>query len=351
MKHLSRILVTFALLIASALYTGCLKDGENGSPGPEGATGPAGVDGKSGDSKCQVCHNDSSEMLAKILQYRGSTHATGARTDRADATCALCHTNEGFVAFVKTGIDSFPGGVMNPTPQNCRTCHMIHTKFDTTDYRMRQDSVVEIRTAKASYNFGTSGACASCHQPRTSSPLPKVGGDSVNITNYRWGPHYGTQATILSGIGAYLVAGSVPYTNSEHTKRAKDACAECHMRGKAVGQVAGGHSLQLSYGDTAKPTPLLTSCVLCHTDKLVKDFNYKKVADTVKMLMDTLKVQLVAKKIMVDSTQLAKVGKYSADVAGAYWNFKLVYSDRSRGNHNYPFTKALLTNSIEALKK
>lgn len=350
MKQIIRILALFSVLLTSAVYTGCLKDGEDGSQGPQGATGPTGTDGKSGEAKCQVCHNDSSAMLAKILQYRNSTHAAGTNSGRSDATCAKCHTNEGFIKFVKTGIDSVPGGVANPTPQNCRTCHMIHTKFDTTDFRQRLDSVVEIKVAKESHGFGTGSSCGSCHQPRTSTPLPKVGGDSVTVTNYRWGPHYGTQATILAGIGAYKVAGSIEYTNSEHTKRAKNSCVDCHM-GKPYGQVAGGHTLRMSYGDTAKPTPLLTSCVTCHTDGLVKNFNYKLVQDTVKMLMDSLKVQLVKKKILVDSTGLAKNGKYSADVAGAYWNYKLVYADRSKGNHNYPFTKALLTNSIEALKK
>ena len=42
-------------------------------------------------------------------------------------------------------------------------------------------------------------------------------------------------------------------------------------------------------------------------------------------------------------------GTFSADVAGALWNYMFVEEDQSHGIHNPQYAKALLTNSVEAL--
>jgi hypothetical protein len=354
MKTVAKLSVTLLALTFGILFNGCLKDGKDGAPGAPGIDGVAGPKGESGDGKCQACHNDSSQILAKILQYRNSVHSEGATASRQAAACARCHTNEGFVQFVRTGIDSFPGGVADPTPQNCRTCHMIHTKYDTTDFRPRVSEPVLVRLVDKTIDYGDGNVCANCHQPRTTSKIPTVGGDSIKLTSTRYNAHHGTQATMTKGLAGYEVPGSVPYTNSEHVKRVTDGCPTCHMPEPATGFLVGGHTLKVLAVDeeTGAKTYNLNGCNTCHAAGTVKDMNYKKVQDTIAMLMDSLEHVLVNRKIMKDSTGVfAKAGTYSADEVGAVWNYNYLLDDKSGGNHNYPYAKALLINSIESMQK
>ncbi len=54
------------------------------------------------------------------------------------------------------------------------------------------------------------------------------------------------------------------------------------------------------------------------------------------------------------ATGLAKTGTFSADIAGAFWNYKVAVGDGDDAGglyaHNPPYTKALLQNSINKLK-
>jgi hypothetical protein len=348
------MLTALAVAVAMTALVGCVA--QDGKDGADGATGPTGL---AGTAQCAACHNDSTTMLAKILQYQNSTHYTGLTFARSDATCARCHTNEGFIQHITTGIDTFKvagvaSGVPNPTPQNCRTCHNVHTNFDSTDFDLRLEGQVQIRVSGESFNFGKSAACATCHQPRPSTPLPTVSvTDSVNFANNRWGPHYGAQAGILKGAGGYELSGALPYTNSEHAIAAENGCVDCHMS-RPFGASAGGHSMQLSHG--TNNTPLLTGCYTCHdvtepAATRLTNFNFRGVKDSTNALMDTLKTLLIARNVM-DTLALSKFPtKQPAHYAGAFWNYKLVYADGSKGNHNWPYTKALLLNSIQALRQ
>jgi hypothetical protein len=43
-------------------------------------------------------------------------------------------------------------------------------------------------------------------------------------------------------------------------------------------------------------------------------------------------------------------GTYANELAGAFYNYKVIEEDRSHGLHNYKYTKTLLTNSIAAIE-
>src|SRR5512137_575828 len=69
------------------------------------------------DLTCSDCHNDSTLVLAKTLQWEKSVHATGGNYVRAtSASCAGCHSSEGFTKRIAAGInpDKVTGGETNP---------------------------------------------------------------------------------------------------------------------------------------------------------------------------------------------------------------------------------------------
>ena len=177
--------------------------------------------------------------------------------------------------------------------------------------------------------MGTSNTCVNCHQPRG---LPPTSGD-VKLSS-RFGPHHGPQSTLLEGIQGALIVGSTPYPAPKSAKhRSGSSCVSCHM-GKSSDGKNGAHSWH--------PTP--NACTACHTGGAptsVTGF----AAD-----MATLQGLLVAKGAYNATTNAFTSNTVPIKVAQAAWNYALLLEDRSNGVHNPTYAKALLKNSIEALK-
>lgn len=312
----------------------------------EGPEGPQGLSGIDGNGTCGDCHNVSSELKARILQYENSLHARGTTFARSDVTCAPCHTNEGFLEVVGTGAQATKEKVLNPTPPGCRTCHNIHTTFSEKDYALTNTAPVTLWVAGVKVDFGKGNLCANCHQPRPTTPMPVPNGDPVNITNSRFGGHYGSQAAMLAGAGGIKFPNpKEPYANTVHKTAVHDGCVGCHMQ-SPYGNLAGGHTMLMGYNDGT--TPLAAVCAKCHEG--ATNFNVAGIQTTVDSLMAVLKEKLVEKGIYNTANDLAKTGTHAANVAAAYYNYKFVYYDKSKGVHNPKYTKAILINSIEALQ-
>ncbi len=323
----------------TALFLGCSK--EAGPVGPEGKAGADGV------AKCGICHSVSTTILARQVQWENSMHATGGHFDRNSTSCAPCHTHEGFretLGFTHPKTVGAPPN--NPTPQNCRTCHNIHQNFDGTDYKLATSAPVNL-VLGGTYDSGKSNLCAECHQARPVNPKPALNGPDVQITNFRWGPHYGVQSSMLLGAGAYEIPGSVAYENSPHATMVADGCVTCHMA-TPYGNKAGGHTMKMAYEYGGGMTPNMAGCVSCHTT--AKNFDINSVQTEVAALKDELKALLIAAQVL-DANEYAVVGAHSADKAGILLNYQLTKYDRSYGVHNAKYQKALLKNSIEYMKK
>ena len=77
----------------------------------EGPAGPAGQDGQNGqngmdaNATCIQCHNDKVTVLAKMKQTANSGHQTGATFERSAADCAPCHTHQGYLEVLATGLN------------------------------------------------------------------------------------------------------------------------------------------------------------------------------------------------------------------------------------------------------
>lgn len=303
-----------AVLALGAMVTGCQTTTTTTAEQP--AT----------EQKCSDCHNETTLVFAKRLQWDESLHGSGESYLRGtSASCAGCHSSEGYVKRIATNIapNKVTEGDTNPTPPNCRTCHQIHATYTEADFALRTTAPVSLYVSGKTFDAGEGNLCATCHQPRTAAP--KLGGGSVNITSTHWGPHYGVQSTMLLGTGGYGPEGSP----SIHYTVVKDSCTTCHM-------VNGRHEMEAN----------VTACQTCHAG--LNNFDYKGVQTEVKALFEELGELLEAKGLLHDGHPV--VGVYPEQQAGALWIYRVIEPDGSFGVHNPAYTKALLQSAIDALK-
>lgn len=354
------IKLTMAIIVGILFVSlqSCTHDDYVPVPGETGASGTDGTNGIDGTTECATCHSNSHTDLAKS-SYLLSVHAiqtSHSTTDASGATislklseyanrtgCVQCHTSEGFIdnsngATLSTGTGTalgFPAYTQNKQAISCTTCHNKHSSYDFKndgyDYALRQGIRPFALTLDPTYSMdmGTSNTCAKCHQPRS---LPPTSGDQK--LSSRFGPHYGPQSTFLEGIQGALIVGSTAYpTPKSSAHRTGASCVSCHM-GTTTDGTNGAHT----WNTTAN------ACVKCHTSgapSAVAGF----AAD-----MATLKALLVTNGAYSLTTETFTTNTVSIKVAQAAWNYAVLEKDKSNGIHNPAYAKALLKNSIEAIK-
>ncbi len=359
MKTVKQTMLVVLGLLFFALQ-GCSHEDYIPVPGVAGADGTNGTNGINGVTECVQCHSNSHTDLAKksyalsvhgVQTMHATTNAAGTinfnltTSDYTNRTgCVECHTSQGFIdksngAVLGTGLGvtenapAYPAGKQAIT---CTTCHDKHSSFDFKndgyDYALRQGIKPFTLDQDASYSLdmGTSNTCAKCHQPRS---LPPTAGLKLSS---RFGPHHGPQSTLLEGIQGALIVGTTPYPAPKSAAHRKGAsCTTCHMGTPTDAEAKNGaHSWN--------PTP--NACIKCHTGGAptsVAGF----AAD-----MATLQGLLVAKGAYSLTTNAFTSATVDVKVAQAAWNYALLTEDRSNGVHNPGYAKALLKNSIEALK-
>jgi len=330
--------IIYCVITANMMISGCTK---------EGPVGPQGADGQDASESCTSCHNFSEFLLEKINQHNNSVHASGNNINRSGDGCAICHTSQGFTKFLADGTT---GAVQNPNPINCRTCHPIHESYDAAkDFNVRTAAAVTMTVGGGSYDFGNSNLCANCHQARAITPYPVAGGDNITITNARYGPHYSPQSNVLIGNGPFEIPGALQYTNSPHGQ-IEDGCITCHMGNTANGLAAGGHQMNVTYtGSNGNEAWNYSGCTECHPSATDLATLRAQHREEIKTLQYALRDKLIEKGLL-NASELVPVPKtVTPNEAGAIMNYKFAYGDHSYGAHNYPYMKALLTNSIAAL--
>ncbi|MFO7615768.1 MAG: hypothetical protein R6V75_00790 [Bacteroidales bacterium] len=355
MKRISYFLTFSALAIFSlvVLFPSC-----------EGPQGPGGLDGKDGidaNSFCVKCHNTATYGAVEA-QFETSLHGEGhtwtATNYGGRNACSMCHSYQGYMETQLTGRDTMAVVSKFPVALQCDACHGFHETLDSLDfpnYAITHTKPVSLifDGHQSTIDFGnSSNLCTYCHQPRPDPffPLPKTGDNTYAVTNSRWGPHYGTQSSILNGTEGWEYAGSAAYTNTNH--KGVVSCSGCHMA-EGEGTETGGHTWRIRSEDGSKVN--VQGCVSCHPGATTTDINGKQTE--ISGLIDQLKAKLIEKKLMNPATELAwpynnasgKGSEWTLKEAGAFFNFKMIYGDHSKGAHNYKYTKALLVNSIEAL--
>ncbi len=345
-------LSVFALVV---LFPSC-----EGPAGPAGENGLDGKDGKDVNAFCVTCHNTAT-FEAVEAQFETSLHGEGHTwaLEGTRATCAMCHSYQGYLETKMTGRDSMAVTSKFPVPLKCDACHEFHGTLDSADfpnYALGHTEPVSLYMVgrKETIDFGnSSNACTYCHQgrPQPQFPLPLNKDTTYNITSNRWGPHYGTQSHILNGSQGWEYAGSMAYANTNHKSVA--TCSSCHMA-KGEGTEMGGHTWRIKNEDGSKVN--LNGCTKCHAGATSTDINGKQTEIT--GLLAQLRARLVELKLLNDATDLAwpslnasgKGSNWTVKEAGAFFNYKMIEYDQSMGAHNYKYTKALLVNSLDALK-
>jgi hypothetical protein len=235
-----------------------------------------------------------------------------------------------------------------------------------------------------------------------------VGNASPNkvIPSYRTHVHYGTIGAIYAGQGGVQFSGSQAYANSSHTTVA--ACNDCHMA--TVSGRAGGHTFKMRNGEGALSSSTswnFNGCNTtgCHSSAITASSTttWTTPRAEIKTLLNNLATKINAVgggtdilhtesdgtanlwagittgnydgylNIYDPSSNPAAAWKNPASsgswttaqkatnnalptfpslknaVVGAMINFQLCLREYSLGIHNFKYTKALLTNSIEAM--
>jgi hypothetical protein len=319
-KWILSLAAVAAVGLAALLLSSCAE--KNSVVAPENVT-------------CTQCHNsDTSLVLAKSLQLglseTGHSNYEVAATEGIRPTCGGCHSNEGYLKRLKANIapDKVTETELNPTPPGCPTCHNIHTTYTKADFALKTTAPVKLYISGNTFDKGKGNLCVTCHQSRTAALAVGVG--SANVTSSRWGPHYGAQSEMVLGTGGYGPAGS----SNPHYTTVTDSCVQCHMS-----------------GDNHDMKPVVAACTSCHAGLTTLDRN--KVMTTVQAQYAELEKLLLDKKMLTkaaDGSISVVVGVYPEKVAGALWNYRVIYSDGSSGIHNPAYAKALLSSAIAALK-
>ena len=181
-------------------------------------------------TNCMECHNDTTIITDKQTGMSTAVHGTGGAYVRGTrASCTACHSGGSFSKMVAEGLapNTMPEGDPNPTRQDCRTCHQIHTSYTTADWALETTEPVDIYAlTETVFDGGKGNLCANCHQPRRSIADPDADGN-IAVTSTHWGPHHGPQSAMLLGKGG---AGDVVGRASfGHYGLVDDTCVTCHI--------------------------------------------------------------------------------------------------------------------------
>lgn len=334
----------FSLLVLIAIIlVGCAgPQGEQGDPGPAGPAGPPGPKGDPGESAelmmadltCTECHVDTSLITGKHTAWSESVHGSGGAYVRGtSASCAGCHSGEGFSDRIAAGldVDEVEAGDPNPTRQDCRTCHQIHTTYTGTDWALETTDVVDLYAIEgATFDGGKGNLCANCHQPRRDFPVAEDG--MITGISSHWGPHHGPQSSMLLGVAGAGVDGSP----SAHYMLVEDTCVTCH----------------LGENDSHTFEPSVEACQACHSG--AEDFDINGVQTEIAAMVDELGELLVEAGVLSENSDDGHptVEEAPEGIATALYNWIYVaHEDKSMGVHNSAYAKALLEAGLAAMEE
>ena len=292
--------------------------------------GTSSVSAQVSVADCMSCHDDTTLITGKQTGLSEAVHGTGGAFVRGTrSSCAGCHSGGAFSAMVAAGLapNEVEAGDPNPTRQDCRTCHQIHTGYTVDDWALETTAPVNLYAfGELAFDGGKGNLCANCHQPRRTIAEPDADGN-IAVTSTHWGPHHGPQSAMLLGKGG---AGDVAGVPSFHYRLTSDTCVSCHIGPDMV------HTFEA----------VESTCLDCHAED--EDLGGAQAA--IEAQLTELHDLLEAKGLYHDGHPV--VGTYPAAEAQALWNYIFIaVEDASRGTHNPPYTKALLEASIAALKQ
>lgn len=348
-----KTLILAGLMLAAALlFAACAgPQGEPGPAGPAGAQGPEGPAGPAmtvADLTCTQCHNDTALISSKRANWQESLHGQGTAfyEEGGNKSCAFCHSGAAFSEAIKAGqnFTQLESGDANPTHQDCRTCHQIHTTYTEDDWALETDAAVSMVVSGATFDGGAGNLCVNCHQARRylANFVAKDKDGNVIPDKYassvRFNSHLSVQGDVMLGVLDVNAILGVEGKESPHYSKVENTCVGCHLGS------AGNHSFE----------PRIETCVECHSD--ATDLNINGNETSFEEKYQALKDALTAKGMLdKDGVPVAKNADGSPVLldpgpAAALYVYGTLEEDASFGAHNPGYVNALLDAALEALK-
>jgi len=344
----------------------------------------AGVTRGDFGAACAECHGAAPKypLLGARLGYETSGHKNNDNSFYANGGgCQQCHTNEGFIDYVKTGKVDDKAFVRYPSQPNCVTCHTQHESWDFT---LR--TVKPVKLADGSlFDLGKGNLCASCHQARgdVKANVKAMAAKDLRAT---WGSHHGPQSDVVNGTNAWEFSGRT-YSSSAHKAILTDGCVQCHMAlptGRySLNPAIGGHSFNIAGEVHEAPKVNTAGCLACHKDikqlgnteffdiKAKADFDQDGKVEVVQQevqglldafvnekgtgVLQTMSPPMFKKDAKAAFLELSagwagtQAGQWNEAQVAALWNYKYLLEDRSRGVHNATYTIQVLYDTLKAL--
>jgi hypothetical protein len=334
---------------------------------------------------CADCHGPDPEyaILGTTASYERSGHNNFGNSYYANgAGCQGCHTNEGFIDWVKTGSVDSEAYIANPSQPGCATCHDHHGRGDMSLRTTKSVTLVDDEV----YDGGDGNLCATCHQARRVGATEVKASPASGIRSH-FGPHHGPQANVMAGSGAYEFPGK-RYSSSVHLNVVEDTCVDCHMalpEGRySLSPDVGGHSFNVLGEVHEEEKANITGCVACHADieqvpgteifdiKAAADYDNDGTVEPVQAevqglldyfvnangtgLLQNTNPPMYKRDATATFHDLgsgwanSRNGDWSEAEVAALFNYKLIVEDRSLGVHNTKYTIQVLYDTIEALR-
>lgn len=240
---------------------------------------------------CGSCHGEPLRH-GRYQQWQLSKHANyeTAIAEGTNASCAKCHSAQGFVAWQKNNFSTADLTVTwtaeDVHPQTCATCHDPHdvgsmSGGPATNARVRiTGKTPMLMSGYVADNVGTGAVCMTCHNGRRG-----LRNDSnFSIADATRAPHSGPQADVLMGQNMYFAKTG---TRSFHSM-IEDSCVTCHMESTSAPPALANKNADGSYGGTNHTFfASNTICEKCHTS-----INLASVQAPFVTKMDALKAQI-----------------------------------------------------------
>lgn len=272
--------------------------------------------------------------------------------------CIRCHDGRGFINRTK-GIGTDTRGMTQAqlTHIGCPACHDPHGNGQQYSIRTNPPGYDTLATGQPITLGGKGKICMSCHISRRNAATYV----QTNVTAATWGPHYSVQGDVLLGVNA--AEFDVPYLSTNHKYVVQDGCAGCHMypttdTGHVAFNKVGGHTMKLR--DPQSGYEHVKACQGCHGPQIQSFDDFMAAADfdgdgqiesirnEVKGLLKNLAIALPP--VGIDSISWTMIrDANNLNMRKAYYNYRIMYSDRSYGMHNTKFTVDVLRKSIAIL--
>jgi hypothetical protein len=286
------------------------------------------------DASCTECHNDTSIITGKKAAWEESLHGSGVAfiEEGPRNSCAGCHSGATFSAMIAAGqnFTEVESGDANPTHQDCRTCHQIHTTYTGEDWALETTEPVTQVVSGLTFDGGSGNLCANCHQARRyiSDFVDQTDATKYTSTSPRFNPHLSVQGDILLGSGGAGVEGQP----GAHYNMVENTCVGCHM----------------GAGDNHLMEPQLATCQECHADAENYDINGAQTA--VEERLAELQAALTAAGLLDEEGGVIP-GTWEEGQAIAIWNYETIHEDASHGVHNPNYVNALLDAAFAGLEQ